>query len=1174
MSGESPKQPQIETTPAGDLPLENQARIAMQTMHEPTIFSWGDKTIDTAALFKELKLRKTRDILDKIPATDGTYDALRKNFSSVVTMIRKIEDIHRENKKNNDTKPTDRLEEKLMTQYTALIPALKEFQKKNSTEDSAQNPASLKADTSSATNAVDLVADAQKSKNGNHVETRTIHESVYLYPPVNTFEQFKDLSKLTFEGLDMILESKGGSESIKEELRSRLKDTLAGIPNTKKSAVQLKALHAAHTNLHWAEGNLMRDRGHASDRVVILSDIKEFTKSLEELSSAVNTLSETERAALTAKKIAAPAPQKMQEPALPTDPKDLSMSGTATASFGPGAGVWKASVAPAEVAPEKKAAPETFAEIQAIMDECNARIRTAAMGNPAAIITAKDGKYVKEYQPLLVEIQKIFKASVSGYGMYGEKLTDDAAATISSKLDLLNSLSTEIAADLKAKVPSEAQLNAMKAREDLKNIPPAPVEPVVGTNLQTVLTAKQMFNEQFRGTKDLEKGRDAHGKWFVKEKGKLGEDLGKFYTRGIFARMGARVRTAFGMKAAGLPPELQAQKSAALEAAKAYSASIEEPYAQRLGRELKRGAQNGGIDLETFNIRMAQFRSMTANRFVFQTMDMVHTAETAALSDQQKAALGKATRWYGKFSKAKTITLASAAILSGAAVLPAAYTIFMTATGLGALAGKKVNDRIVTTGKENVRDTVMDIGRNYEARNIEAEQAAYKDSLHELDRRKTAGVVAGMVVGGGLAGGGTILAEHLTNTFAAPDLHSHLDAIPKPVPEVHHDAPAAIPKPVEVPAAPEMPHIALAPNAGHLYHPVLERGETVWVHAENFFSKELHEHFISGHDRDLVLLNLHNRLVADHDLARQLGIANGDVFKMAYQHTTASGEFIKGDTLDDTLLGKLVNEEIGKLAAKVGTPMEQATGTHIAGAVAGAHEAGHNAVAHSVATPSGLPPVPGSVLPVKPDALDITHAQPIPVPLPESNTPYVPVDVPQPAIPTPMSTASEAGIAAGVGALGAGVLSARENSRVVGRAPNPAEVQQRKQDIIRLIEKPEPVSRIGRFFGSLSQTDTAPQTPYEVLKNMSVTSVAENLAAKPNETASVKTAREGRKAAFVRENRIDAKTFEHWLDNFELWKRIVAGSDTKISDSMTFDTLLEKISEYQLEHGETLQSAS
>ena len=854
----------------------------------------------------------------------------------------------------------------------------------------------------------------------------------------------------------------------------------------------------------------------------------------------------------------------------PSETPILSMSGTATGSFGLGEGILKASVEQVEV-PEKKktfTVPETIGEVHDVLNTIREyTLKAQARGNPAALLS--NAQY-QEFAVLLAATEKSVTDS-KGHGMYGERIDPELAATLPNTFGKLFALSDAIVAFLEGK-PAPAEVPAVAAPAE------APKRTELSNETEKLLAQSQAFREQFRGANDLEKGRDENGKWYVKERGKLGEALGAFYTRGLGTKIGSGIRSLFGIRPADLAkanPELYAQKSAALEAARAYSASIEARYKTRLFREVAAGR----MTKEFAETRMAQFRSMTANRFVFQTMDIVHAAERKALTDVGGGVFGNISRWYGSLPISGKIAVGTAAtagmgVFAGATAVTvgarASFKAIMISTGLGAVIARKTNDVFVGGAKESVRTTVKDIGANYEARNIEAEQAAYKDSLHTLDRSKTIGVAAGVLVGAGIAGGGTLAGEHLADTFAAPDLHSHLDAIPRPTAEVHHDALAAIPRPVEVHTAPEMPHTALTPNVGHLYHPVAAN-ETLWGHTESVFDKELRTHFITGHDRDLVLENLRARLIAHPELAKEIGISSGNPDRIEYSHVVGiTGEMVKGDTIDDTLLGKLVNEEIAKLAAKVGTPMEQATGTRIAVGMPASEGSVFDVPSNNAAL-RGAPPTPGDVPSVQPSKLDLAHVQPIP--LPESNTPYISIDIPKPTIPAPISIAPETGVGAGIGALGAGVLSAQENSRVIGRAPKPAEVQQRKQDIIRLIEKQKPASGFGRLFGGFSPIETTP-TPYEVLKNMSVKAIAETLGTKTNETVAEKSARMTRKTEFIRRNRVDASVFEHWMDNFDRWKSIIIGTSESLAESMTFETLLEKISEYQLERGETLQRAS
>ncbi len=868
----------------------------------------------------------------------------------------------------------------------------------------------------------------------------------------------------------------------------------------------------------------------------------------------------------------------------------FATTGSATGTLGGGSSIIKEEVVPTTAseipsAVEKKveekktfSVPETIGEVQNTLKTVRDNMLAAqTKGSPSALIS--NASYL-EFASLLAATEKTIDDS-KGHGMYGERIDPELAATLPATFEKLSKLTDDIVSFLETKpVSPEPTLNQAPVAAPIS--PEPPKNTTLSGDTEKMLAQSKAFREQFRGIKDKNK----EGQWYVKEKGKLGEALGAFYTRGLFARIGSGARALVGINAPGLSPELKAQKGAALEAAAAYSASIQKRYEQRLGREL----QAGRIDLVTFNIRATQFRSMTANRFVLQPMNMVHDAERKALSDVGGGVMGKVTEWYkslplaGKIAVGTAVT-ATTGVFAGAAAAAigarAGFKAIMLATGWGALIGKATSKFVVRGAQENVRDTIMDIGATYKPQNMQAAQAEYLDSLRALDRRKTVAVGASMAVAAGVAGGGTLLSEHLADSVSGVDAHlDHTAAVQQSSPDAARDAVApkiqeAAPEthldkvtPSPVPA---VPHIEVAPNAGHLYYPVTE-GDTLWDHLEKSLGEKLRANFIAGHDRDLVLMETREDLIQNPDFTREIGISSGHPDKLQYPHTADDGTIIKGDMVDDTKLEKLVDEKIAKLIAKIGGPMTQAhagdpTPFDAAANARDGEAADQEYTDDQPSTPASaapFPPVPGSQGP------EVNPTVPNPIPEPIASGPrYEFPTMTTPTFSKPDLDSSGAPEIAASAALGAGVLSALDNTRRVGRTPEKREIQDRKADLIRMIEKTKPTSRAGGIFGSFFSDDTLPSSPYEVLKNMSVMTVVDSFIKKPNETEIARADREVRKANFVRQNRISADVFEHWMDNFALWKSIIVGSDKKLADTTTFDTLLEKISEYQLERGET-----
>lgn len=579
---------------------------------------------------------------------------------------------------------------------------------------------------------------------------------------------------------------------------------------------------------------------------------------------------------------------------------------------------------------ETAKAPEGFNDIAARLSklgEYNARISEAAKGNPAAIITAAGSQYTREYRPLMAEVKEEYK-KLYDRAVNGADPEQDRMQLLVENIAKLDTMSTEIALYLKGITPR------ITTPTPVETTPAA--QPAQSNELSSktadLLAKRTAFREQWLDKKELDDTKEIGdpARLYAGEKGALRSALEKEYNgKNIFSKFGAKARAMFGMNPAAHSPELQKQMAAASEAAAVYNAGIEARYTARLDREVAAGRMT---PLEKEG-RQAQFRAMSANRFVYQSMDMVRTTERGALSETQESAVMSSLRWYGalpipaKLAIGSAVTIGTGFVGGVAASAIAGRTLLKTvmiSTGLGTAIGRSVNNSFVIPERENLTETVSDISRSYASKDIAAKQLEYLTAQRDLSRAKAKGVVVGALAGGVVAGvtadigthifdpisnlDETVIPPHLPDNTSAPKI-VHEDIAPKTVPDIAHETTTSHTTPEHQVIPPgvshtEAPHV---PTQQHELY-VVKKEDTLWVHAEEKFGDRLHKNFITGHDRDHVLVNLRERLVAHPELAKELGISSGHPDMILYP----SGDQV-GDTLDDTLLGKLMDEEIGKL---------------------------------------------------------------------------------------------------------------------------------------------------------------------------------------------------------------------------------------------------------------------
>ena len=575
-------------------------------------------------------------------------------------------------------------------------------------------------------------------------------------------------------------------------------------------------------------------------------------------------------------------------------------------------------------------APEGFNDIVARLSklgEYNARISEAAKGNPAAIITAAGSQYTREYRPLMAEVKeeykKLYDRAVNGADPEQERMQ-----LLVENIAKLDTMSTEIALYLKGITPR------ITTPTPVENTPAA--QPAQSSELSSktadLLTKRKAFREQWLDKKELDDTKEIGdpARLYAGEKGALRSALEKEYNgKNIFSKFGAKARAMFGMNPAARSPELQKQIAAASEAASGYNAGIEARYTARLDREVAAGRMT---PLEKEG-RQAQFRAMSANRFVYQSMDMVRTTERGALSETQESAVMSSLRWYGalpipaKLAIGSAVTIGTGFVGGVAASAIAGRTLLKTvmiSTGFGTAIGRSVNNSFVIPERENLTETVSDISRSYTSKDIAAKQLEYLTAQRNLSRAKAKGVIVGALAGGVVAGvtadigthvfdpisnlDETVIPPHLPDNTSAPKI-VHEDIAPKTAPDIAHETTTSHTTPEHQVIPPgvshtEAPHV---PTQQHELY-VVKKEDTLWVHAEEKFGDRLHKNFFTGHDRDHVLVNIRERLVAHPELAKELGISSGHPDMILYP----SGDQV-GDTLDDTLLGKLMDEEIAKL---------------------------------------------------------------------------------------------------------------------------------------------------------------------------------------------------------------------------------------------------------------------
>lgn len=1022
-----------------------------------------------------------------------------------------------------------------------------------------------------------------KSLLGN--ELRAVEAGkTYISPDANSLAELNDLAKLTPIGFDQIITEEGGREKITRKLAKHMRDALDGIPAKVARALgkKLPEYKTADDLKKWIGYNLMNNAARGD--VVRADDITAYLSSIEALGKAVQAMPSAERAKLieikdeSSKKTAVNAPKNS---------KEWTMSGTATATLGE-----QAPTPSIETKIEIGDFKDGLTVIAHRLDEYNARISKAAQNNPAAIITAVGSKYVREYRPLLKEINAECEI-LTDLTLKGTP-SEERMEAIVDKLAQLDLMSTEIAEYLKGQtahtptqIPSGEKTETTNERVAHSTTAPEKPKSENGElqNVSETLALSRAFRSEWRGTNDIEKGKNENGEWYVKEKAELGETLKGFYTRDLFAKMGSGARALLGMKASALPPELQALKNAASDAAQAYSSSIEARYVARLDREVAAGRLSPALH----ELRHAQFRALMANRFVFQSMDMVRSSERSALSGMQENAVVRFGRWFNSRSKTEKILYGSAitvaagaaigavsAFAAGTAIAGGALAVFGTKTGIrvglnalmvagGFSVGRTVNDVVVNKGHENVKDVAETITGTFSAKDMSVAQERYRKTVQSLDKRKAVGTALGALAGGVTAGLGVSATESALDWYS-PDTPSAQPEIPRT--ETPSDAEPVVPSPtIEKPTLPRVyPDSTPTPSEGAITTPpalekpsvsldtepsvdvisppaapsedmhVVQKGDTVWNLLEN--NDELTETFNSGHERDVALMNVRQSLIDDPTLAKDIGINSGHPDLIRYPSGSETG-----DSLNMTRLEELLHTEIEKLQPST------ENGSTIRGGIGSDTLVGMNLndeiLSDSVIDLRGENLAQSIGQEVADGKTDLFG---------EKNTPAIEVAdgkgdlethellIDTDAV-TPSTISRSAVLAGGAAATLATIGNIAENTK------------KRKDAIIRALGD-APDTFWSRFS---SRTDSA----YRVLKGMTVGAISRDLSRlKPSE-----------QELYAKVNGIeDTKSLVHWMQNFELWKTILVGTETNTSrlDALRFDDFLTLIAKHQEERGEPL----
>jgi hypothetical protein len=206
-----------------------------------------------------------------------------------------------------------------------------------------------------------------QSKNGNKVEVHTIESTPYHSPDTNSLAELYDLPKLSPQGLEQILDTQNGPDTLKKNLSKVFKESLGGLSSKTVRGLEkrIPEFREADEMRKWLNFNIMSNA--IAPGVVRTEDIAKYLELAKKLATSVENIPARERDALKETVV----PQKTPD-AAPMAPK----------------------------AAVEKAPIVSFHNIISRMEGADKHIKDTLVGNPAALLTVQGGLYTKEYLPL------------------------------------------------------------------------------------------------------------------------------------------------------------------------------------------------------------------------------------------------------------------------------------------------------------------------------------------------------------------------------------------------------------------------------------------------------------------------------------------------------------------------------------------------------------------------------------------------------------------------------------------------------------------------------------------------------------------------------------------------------------------------------------------------------